>query len=316
MSADSLNYHHLLYFWTVAKEGSITAACEKLHLAQPTISGQLKKLETRVGGKLYQRVGRHLVLTKLGETVFRYADEIFSIGEELIDTLNDRPTGRATRFHVGVPEVLPKLVVFRLLQPVLQMEEPIQLICHEGAQERLLNQLANHELDVVLSDSPASSMVRIRAFNHPLGQSGIGLFGTQKLIEHYAHSFPESFENAPVLMPANGTALRRSFEQWLLSVELKVNIVGEFDDTALMKVFAEAHTGFVAAPLAVENEIRDQFSLHRVCEVPNAREEFYAITLERRLRHPAILAMSEAARTSLFRNGSEGEELPTEVQPD
>lgn len=301
MSADSLNYHHLLYFWTVAKEGSITAACEKLHLAQPTISGQLKKLENRVGGKLYRRVGRNLVLTKLGETVFRYADEMFTVGEELVDALNDQPTGRATRFHVGVPEVLPKLVVFRLLQPALEMEEPVQLVCHEGSQERLLTLLANHELDVVLSDSPANAMVRIRAYNHALGSSGLGLFGTEKLMQEYAKDFPNFFDNAPVLMPSSGTALRRSFEQWLLECELRVNVIGEFDDTALMKVFAEAHTGFVTAPLVVEKDIREQFSLHRVCVIPNAREEFYAITLERRLRHPAVVAISEAARNSLFR---------------
>ncbi len=300
MSADSINYHHLLYFWTVAKEGSITAACRKLHLAQPTISGQLKKLEGQLGGKLYQRVGRELVLTDLGDIVFKYADAIFSIGEELIDAVKGIPTGRPTQFHVGVPEVLPKLIVFRLLQPVLELAEPVQLVCHEGSQERLLTMLATHELDVVLSDAPASSKVRIRAFNHSLGESKVGLFGTKRLIEQYANDFPKSFHDAPVLMHSEGTALRQSLEQWLVQSEMRVRVIGEFDDTALMKVFAEADAGFVAAPLAVEEDIRKQFSLHRVCVIQNTKEQFYAITLERRLRHPAVIAISEMARKNLF----------------
>ncbi|REK30355.1 MAG: transcriptional activator NhaR [Planctomycetota bacterium] len=300
MSTDWLNYHHLLYFWTVAREGSITAACEKLHLAQPTISGQLKKLEQQIGGKLYERIGRELVLTDLGQTVYKYADEIFSIGQELSDAIKGRPTGRPVRLLVGVPEVLPKLIVFRLLRPALELPEPVQLICREGSQQSLLTMLAAHELDVVFSDSPAGSFVRVRAFNHSLGSCGVGLFGTKKLCRQFGRSPPESLENAPVLMPSSGTALRRSIDQWLLESELPVHVVGEFDDTALMKVFAESHIGFVPAPMAIEEDIGQQFDLHCVCEIPNAKEEFYAITVERRLRHPAIVAISNIAREELF----------------
>lgn len=300
MTADWINYHHLLYFWTVAKEGSIARACDKLHLAQPTISGQLKKLERQVGGKLYDRVGRNLVLTELGQVVYKYADEMFSIGLELSEVLKGRPSGRPLQFNVGVPEVLPKLVVFRLLQPALDLDDPVQLICHEGSQEYLLTKLAAHELDVVFSDSPASTFVRVKAFNHPLGESGVGLFGTEKLISQYATDFPTTFENAPVLLPGSGTALRRSIDQWLFESNIPVRVVGEFDDTALMKVFAEAHAGFIPAPLVIENEIRDQFSLHRISVIPNAKEEFYAITVERKLRHPAIVAISEIARETIF----------------
>lgn len=300
MSADWLNYHHLLYFWTVAKEGSVTAACEKLHLAQPTISGQLKKLEQQVGGKLYERVGRQLVLTDLGNTVFSYADEMFTLGEELADVIKGQPSGQPIQFHVGVPQVLPKLIVFRLLEPVLALPEEFQLVCHEGSQEYLLTSLATHDLDVVLSDSPAGSLVRIKAFNHALGESGIGLFGTQQLIDRYGSDFPENFAGAPLLVPSLGTAMRRSIDQWILEGEHTVRIVGEFDDTALMKVFAEANTGFVPAPLAVKSDILKQFSLHLLCEIPKAREQFYAITLERRLRHPAIVAISDFAKTQLF----------------
>lgn len=301
MSADSLNYHHLLYFWTVAREGSITAACTKLHLAQPTISGQLKKLEQRIGGKLYERVGRELVLTDLGQTVYRYADEIFSIGQELSDALKGRPTGRPVKLHVGVPEVLPKLIVFRLLQPALSLPEPVQLVCREGSQDQLLTMLAAHELDVVFSDSPAGSFVRVRAFNHPLGECGVGIFCTRQLRKQYGRRFPESCGGAPFLMPGSGTALRRSVEQWLFETGVPVQVVGEFDDTALMKVFAEANLGLIPAPLAVEDEIRKQFDLHLIGTIPKAKEQFYAITVERKLRHPAVVAISEMAREELFR---------------
>jgi LysR family transcriptional activator of nhaA len=297
-----LNYHHLLYFWTVAREGSITAACGKLHLAQPTISGQLKKLETRIGGKLYERVGRELVLTELGRMVYGYADEIFSIGQELSDAIEGRPTGRPVEFHVGVPEVLPKLIVFRLLQPALSLPEPVQLICREGAQEQLLTMLAAHELDVVFSDSPAGSFVRVRAFNHPLGECGVGIFGTKQLRKQYARSFPQSCADAPFLMPGSGTALRRSVEQWLFETEIPVRVIGEFDDTALMKVFAEANIGLVPAPLAIEDDIRQQFDLHLIGVIPKTKEQFYAITVERKLRHPAVVAISNAAREELFRD--------------
>lgn len=302
MSADSLNYHHLLYFWTVAREGSITAACRKLHLAQPTISGQLKKLEARIGGKLYERVGRKLVLTELGQTVYRYADEIFSIGEELSDAIRGRPTGRPVQLHVGVPDVLPKLIVFRLLQSVLSLPEPVQLICHEAAQEQLLTMLAAHELDVVFSDSPAGSFVRVRAFNHPLGECGVGIFGTKQLRRQYGRSFPRSCGDAPFLLPGQGTTLRRSVEQWLYETGIHVRVIAEFDDTALMKVFAEAHIGLVPAPLAIKDDIRQQFDLHLIGVVPKATEQFYAITVERKLRHPAVVAISDAAREELFHN--------------
>lgn len=300
MTADWLNYHHLLYFWTVAKEGSITRACEKLHLAQPTISGQLKKLEDSLGEKLYQRVGRGLVLTDVGQIVFRHADEIFSIGEELAEAIKGRSSGRPVKLMVGIPEVLPKLIAFRLLEPVLYLEDKVQIVCREGPMEQLLTQLATYELDVVFSDSPAGSMVRVRAFNHSLGECGVGIFGTPRLCRQFERGLPESLNVAPFLFPAENTALRRSVDQWLLQEQLHPEVVGEFDDTALLKVFAEAGIGFVPGPLAIREEIEKQFGLRLLLEIPNAIERFYAITVERRLRHPAIVAISEAAKESLF----------------
>lgn len=303
---DWLNYHHLLYFWTVAKEGSITRACEKLHLAQPTISGQLKKLEESLGEKLYERVGRDLVLTDVGQVVYRYADEIFSIGRELVDTLKGRPTGRPVRLNVGIPDVLPKLIAFRLLEPVLHLEDRVQIICREGPMEQLLTQLATHELDVVFSDSPAGSMVRIRAFNHILGECGLGVFGTAHLCEQYRKGLPESLNGAPFLLPAENTAMRRSIDQWINELELQPEVIGEIDDTALLKVFAEAGIGFVPAPLAIQSEIEKQYGLQLLTDIPNAVERFYAITVERRLRHPAVVAISETVKESLFHQSAEG----------
>lgn len=300
MNADWLNYHHLLYFWTVAKEGSITRACEKLHLAQPTISGQLKKLEQSLGDKLFERIGRELVLTDVGQIVYRYADEIFSIGQELGDALKGRPTGRPAKLMVGIPEVLPKLIAFRLLEPALHLDEKVQIVCREGPMEQLLTQLAVHELDVVFSDSPAGSMVRIRAFNHALGKCGVGLFGAPKLCRKFHRDLPTSLNSAPFLLPAENTAIRRSVDRWLLDSQLEPEVIGEFDDTALLKVFAEAGIGFVPGPLAIRSEIESQFGLRLLLEIPNAEERFYAITVERRLRHPAVVAISDAAKETLF----------------
>ena len=187
---DWLNYHHLLYFWTVAREGSITRACDQLHLAQPTISGQLKKLEQAFGEKLFERVGRELSLTETGQLVYKYADEIFSIGRELVEAVKGRPTGRPLRLRVGVPDYLPKLIVYRLLEPAIQMEDKVQIVCSEDKPDQLLASLALHDLDVVLSDSPAGSLVRVKAFNHSLGECGVSFFAAPALQKQLKKSIP------------------------------------------------------------------------------------------------------------------------------
>ena len=304
MSDDWLNYHHLLYFWTVAREGSVTRASEKLLLSQPTISGQLKKLEESLGEKLYTRVGRDLVLTDVGKTVYRYADEIFSIGREMVDTIKGRPTGRGIRLVVGLPDVLPKLIAFRLLESVLQMEEKVQIVCREGSMQDLLARLATHELDVVFADSPASPLVSVRAFNHALGECGIGVFGVPALCDQFNSDLPVSLSGAPFIMPAEGTLMRRSVDQWISEAKFYPEIVGEMDDTALMKVFAEAGVGFVPAPLAIADQLETQFGLQLLMQIPGAIERFYAITVQRRLEHPAVLAISQAAKNALFKETS------------
>jgi len=298
---DWLNYHHLLYFWVVAREGSVTRASELLHLAQPTISGQLKKLEDSLGEKLYDRVGRELVLTETGKTVYKYASEIFSLGQELQDVLKGKPSGRPTKFTVGIPDVMPKLIAYRLIEPVLKkFRDEIQITCHEGRQNDLLAMLATHDLDVVLTDAPSGSLVRIKAFNHLLGECGVGVFGSKELYSQYHHKFPHSLANACFFLPSEHTALRASFDRWQMELELPVRILGEFDDTALMKVFAEYERGLTVAPLAIQNDLDTQYGLKLVGEIPGASEQFYAISVERKLKHPAVMALSEAARTSVF----------------
>ncbi len=300
MLDDWLNYHHLLYFWAVAKEGSVNAACQRLHVAQPTVSGQIKKLEAALGEKLLERSGRSVALTDIGQVVFRYADEIFSIGKELRDTLSGRVTDRPTALHVGLPEVLPKLIAFRLLEPAMQLQDRVKLICREGPMDQLLAQLATHELDVVFSDSPVGSLTSVRAFNHALGECGVGLFGTPRLCRQYQRNIPESLNGAPFFLPGEHTALRRSVAQWLYQFDVEPEVVGEIDDTALLKVFAEAGMGLIPAPLAIQAEIEKQFGLRLLLEIPNATERFYAITAERKLKHPAVVAISDAVRSTLF----------------
>ena len=297
---DWLNYHHLQYFWHVAREGSIAAACRKLNLTQPTISGQLRTLENQVGGKLYERQGRRIVLTELGQTVFRYADEIFGIGEELMNVVNGRTTSGAAQVTIGVPDVLPKLIAYRLLRPLLDRSDEFRVVVREGSLKYLLSLLATHELDVVFSDAPAGAFVSVKAFNHPLGESPIALYGLKKLVKKYGKEIPESLNGVPLLMPREGTTLRRSVDQWMTTLDVSVHVVGEFDDTALMKVFAEAGLGFVPAPSVIESDLAEKFRLYPLCPIIGATESFYAISIERRLRHPAIAAITDLARQRLF----------------
>jgi LysR family transcriptional activator of nhaA len=295
-----LNYHHLLYFWTVAREGSVVKAAEQLRLTQPTISGQLRTLEESLGEKLFERVGRRLVLTDVGRVVYRYADEIFSIGRELLDTLNDRPTGRPYRLVVGVADVMPKALVQRLLAPALALPEGVQLVCREDKTERLLAALAVHELDVVLADAPMGPQVSVKAFNHVLGESGVSLLATRPLAARLKRDFPRSLSQAPMLLPSEHTTLRRSIDQWLSGQDVRPRVIGEFDDSALMKAFGQAGAGVFPSPTVVERDVCRQYGLGVVGRLDEVRERFYAISVEKRLKHPAVVAISEAARHDLF----------------
>ena len=294
-----LNYHHLLYFWTVARAGSIARASEELRLAQPTISNQLKTLEASLGVRLLERQGRRLVLTDVGRTVLRYADDIFRTGRELQQAVKGLPTGQRLRLVAGVVDVIPKRMAAQLIQPAVDAFPDLILVCREGPLPQLLAALAVHELDVVIADVPASEQVKVKAFNHRLGDCGTTFFGAARHAG-LKKGFPRSLQGAATLLPAEGTALRRALEAWFETSGIQPDVVGEFDDSALMKAFGARGLGVFPVPRVLEDEIRDQYGVQVIGRVEEARESFYAITVERRLRHPAVAALAEAARDALF----------------
>lgn len=297
---DWLNYHHLLYFWMVAKEGGITAAAEQLHLSQPTLSTQIQKLEKSMGVKLFDRRGRTMVMTEAGQMVFRYADEIFTLGRELTDAVRGRPTADSLRLVVGVPDVLPKLIVYRILQTALEIQERVQLVVYEGKLQQLLSELALHRLDVVLADSPLTPEINVRAFSHQLGQCDVTVFGTDEMVQKYSEGFPQSLNGAPMLLPTQNTTMRRALEQYFDQHDIRPETVHEFEDSALLKVFGQAGQGMIVVPTAIADEVGRQYSLKPVHRIPEIIERFYAISVERRLKHPAVVAISEAVKADLF----------------
>jgi LysR family transcriptional regulator, transcriptional activator of nhaA len=295
-----LNYHHLRYFWAAAREGGVVRASRRLRVSQPTVSAQIRELEQALGEKLFRRQGRRLVLTEVGRLAFRYADEIFSLGRELLDTLHDRPTGRPARLSVGIANVVPKLIAYRLLAPALHLPEPMHIECVEDRPERLLAELATYGLDLVVADAPVGPGMKVKAFNHLLGECGVSLFASERLHAQHRKGFPGSLDGAPMLLPTASAALRRDLDQWLERSGVRPRVVGEFEDSALMKAFGEAGSGIFPGPTAIEREIKAQYGVRVLARVPKLRERFYAITVERRLRHPGVVAISEAARRGLF----------------
>jgi LysR family transcriptional activator of nhaA len=298
----SLNYHHLLYFWTVAREGSLVKAAEALNLSHPTISGQLKQLEESLGEPLFDRSRRRLQLTEAGRVAYHYADEIFSLGREFVEVLKGHASDRRMPLNVGVADALPKLVAKALIEPALEGEGRLLLRCHEDAHERLLAQLALHNLDVVLSDAPVPPGSAIRAYNHPLGECGVTFFAAPDTARRLRGSFPRSLEGEPFLAPMFGTSLRRNLDGWLSKQELRPDIVGEFADTALLKVFAADGLGVFCAASVVEAEIAGQYGVEIIGHAEDLRERFYAISVERKVRHPAVAALCESARRDMFPN--------------
>ncbi len=292
-----LNLSHLHYFWIVASEGTIARACEKLHVTQPTISAQLRDLERSLGEKLFQRKGRSLELTDTGRLAFGYAEEIFSLSRELVDSVQGRPSARPLKLTVGIVNALPKRVAYRMLRPALLMQENLRLICRHGELEPLLGDLATHAVDVVLSDSPVTSHMKYRVFNHLLGESRISILGTKDLAERYHSNFPQSINGAPLLLPARHTSLRRELDHWLDQLGLRPFIRGEIDDTSLLKVFGQAGDGIFAVPTVIEGEICQQYQVEVVGRIDSVRDRFYAISSERRLQHPAVQLICDTART-------------------
>ncbi len=295
-----LNYHHLRYFWMVAQEGTVSAAAKVLRLSRPTVTAQVRMLEESLGRPLFQRSGRRLRLTAFGQEVLSHAEEIFSAGSRIQDLARGVEGGNFERLVVGLPDVMPKLIAYRLIEPALKLAPPTRLECREGSFEDLIGELALRRLDIVLAETPVAAGSSISAHSHRLGECGVSIFGKASLARRFRRGFPASLHEAPMLLPARRTAIRQGLGRWMEKHGLHPNVVGEFDDSALLKVFGQTGLGLFPAPSAIENEIKKQYSVELVGRVPELREQFYAITLEKRLRDPAIVAITEAARESLF----------------
>jgi LysR family transcriptional activator of nhaA len=296
-----LNYHHLQYFWMVAKEGSIVRASEELRLAHPTISGQIHKLEDVLGEKLFARRGRSLVLTEAGRVAYRYADEIFSLGREFVDTLKGRASGRPLRLVAGVADVLPPSLVRRFLEPAFRLGQQVQVICRaDKSVDEFIAELALHRVDVVIADGPAGSSVPVRAFSHLLGECGTSFFASPKLRLSRGRKFPRSLDGVPFLLPGAPSTVRRSLEQWFASEDVHPIIVAEFDDSALAKSFGEEGMGVFAAPSVIEREVLHEGQVRLVGRSDAVRQQFYALSVERKIKHPAVVAICRSARQDIF----------------
>ena len=300
MVMEWLNYHHLMYFWVVAKEGGLVPAGKVLRLSHPTLSAQIRTLEERLGEKLFQKEGRKLALTEMGKTVFRYAEEIFSVGRELLEVVKGRTPGHLLHFDVGIVDSVSKLIVRRLLEPALALPGPVRLVCHEDAHDKLLMGLAAHDLDLVIADAPVPVGSRVRAFSHLLGETGVGFFGVKSLVKTFKKGFPKSLDGAPMLLPLEHLPLRRALDQWFDRLGIKPKVIAEFEDSALLKAFGRDGVGVFPGPLATKDVITRHFGVESIGVVPGVRERYYAISVERRLKHPATVAITASARADLF----------------
>ena len=294
-----LNYNHLQYFWVVAREGSIARASEVLHLTPQTISGQLKLLEDSVGRPLFQRLGRGLALTDTGRVVQQYADEIFSLGSELSQLLRSAETVVPETLRVGIVNSIAKLIAYRVIEPALEMDQPVRVVCREGDLEPLLGDLAVHKLDLVISDRVIPSGLNVRAYNHPLGESAISFFARRGMAGRYLRKFPESLDVAPLLLPIGGSPLRRALDEYFDRLGLRPEIIAEFDDSALMKAFGEAGAGVFPAPVAISKPVEQMYRARKIGDAEGVVERYYAISPERKLKHPAVVRIMETASARL-----------------
>lgn len=308
---DDLNFHHLNHFWAVARTGSLTRAARDLGLTPPTLSAQIRQLERVLDQRLLRRVGRGLALTEQGRVVLRYAEEIFGLGRELRSALaGEIESGRPLRFEVGITDALPKLVAYRLLAPALSGPEPIHLVVREDRPPRLLADLALHRLDLVLSDSPLGSEAKVRAFHHLLGECEVACFAAPVLAKKLRRDFPASLHGRPFIAPIEGSALRRSIDSYFEREGVRPHQVAEVEDSALLKVLGQQGLGAFAAPRVVSREIRQQYGVVELGVLPGITERFFAISAERRLKHPAVVALSQAARDRFARVPSSGRRAP------
>ena len=295
-----LNFHHLRYFWTVARKGGVRKAAEELHVSQPSISAQLGLLEEALGEKLFKRSGRNLVLTEMGHVVLTYADEIFSAGRDLMSAVKQRPGGRPLRLNVGMTDALSKFIGFQILKPAFYFSQPVRVVCRQAEIGPLVNQLQAQRLDLVLADEPASSTLKAKTFNHRLGRSGVTFCALPELAKKLRRNFPKSLHEAPALLPSDNMGMREPLEKWFYAQDIRPRIVAEFEDAGLMKVAAAAGLGFTMVHSVVDKVALKHFGLRAIAKVEECASDFYAITIERRLKHPVVAAITEHAYSSLF----------------
>jgi LysR family transcriptional activator of nhaA len=295
-----LNYRQLHYFWVVAKTGSIVRACEQLNLTPQTISGQISLLEKTFGTELFQKIGRHLELTDAGRQALPYAEQMFQLGAELETLLNGQPKEQPIAFRVGVADVVPKSIVYRLLAPTMELAEPLRITCREDKLERLLADLAIQRLDMVISDSPMPTHLDIKGHSQKLGECAISFFATPALAARYPGDFPTCLQGAPLLIPGQDSVIRARLSRWLAEQKLQPRIVGEFDDSALMQAFGQSGSGFFIAPSVIAEEVCKQFGVVQIGQTDAVTESFYAISVERRVKHLGIVTITEGARRELF----------------
>jgi LysR family transcriptional activator of nhaA len=295
-----LNFHHLRYFWTVARKGGVRKAADELHVSQPSISAQLRLLEDSLGEKLFKRSGRNLVLTEIGDLVLTYADEIFSAGRELMNAVKQRPGGRLLRLNVGMTDSISKMMGFEFLKPAIRFSEPVHVVCRMAAIEVLVNQLQAHRLDIVLADEPASSSLKAKTFNHRLGRSGVTFCAVPAIAKKLRRNFPQSLNGATALLPTENMGMRAVLETWFDTKGIHPRLLGEYEDSALMVFCATAGRGFTVVPTVVAREVLKHWGLRVIANVDECGTEFYAITAERRVKNPAAMAITEHAYSELF----------------
>ncbi|WP_233836548.1 transcriptional activator NhaR [Paraburkholderia sp. ZP32-5] len=296
-----MNFKHLYYFWIAARAGGIVRAGEQLHISPQTLSGQIKLLEEALDKKLFRKSGRMIELTDAGRLALDYADEIFSLGSELESALRrESESGAPMRFRVGIADSVPKAIAYRLLEPALNASLSLRMICHEGKLHALLAQLALHRLDLIIADAPIPSDVNIKAFNHPLGRSTLSCFGAEALVQNGKKRFPLSLGQLPVLLPGTESAVRRKLDHWLASHAISPRIVGEFDDGAMTLAFGREGCGLLFAPTVLESQLQAEHKLMVAGQIDTIVEEFFAISIERHISHPAVALIMDAARSELF----------------
>lgn len=301
-----LNYHHLRYFWMVAREGSLRKAAERLHLSQPTISAQISSLEESLGEKLFRRSGRSLVMTEAGRRAFDIAQEIFSLGQELLDNMKRGNSGRALRLHAGIADSVPKLVAWEVIEPAFRMKQPVQVICREGSSEELLGALVTGRLDVVIAGEPAPVSLPIKVHSHPLGHCGTVFCALPAEAKKLARGFPESLQGAPMLLPLANTAWRHLIDAWLHRHNIQPKLVAEFDDAALMKVAAAAGLGVAPVPERILADVKLRYGLVKAGSAKECRVSYYAITAQRRVTHPAVASILQTAEVPAQRKAPAG----------